>query len=149
MSGRHDLAALRRLMDLCAVGRDLAMQAQTVAEHALDDASLARTRGEEAITLAERDWRDALVSPVLAPEFAAVAAEALIARATTLELAVEREARAQRELEAAKDTRATAEARVRQMDALHGALSSKARHRSDARALARAEDRTMLAWGRT
>ena len=144
MTGRHELAALQRLMKLCAAGRDLALQDQGIAERALEEARVTRMRGEEAIALAEREWRDALVSPVLAPEHAAIAAGTLIARATTLGLAVDCEARAQRELESAKGARVAAEARVRQMDARHATLSRKARHRSDERALARAEDRATL-----
>lgn len=144
MTGRNDLAALRRLMNLCDAGRDLALQNQVIAERTLADATATRARGEEAIAVAEREWRDAFVSPLLAPEFAAVAAETLIARATTLDLARDREARAESELEAATDARVAAEARVRQMDALHGTLVRKARHRAEARRLARAEDRVML-----
>lgn len=147
MSGQVRLVALQRLISLCKIHRDLARQARLLAASALEEAETARTRGAEAVEIAERDWREALSSRTLAPEFASMAGDTLIARATTLDIASQRELRAQTDLRDAEDAGVEAEARLRQMDMLHAALRRKERHRMDQRALARAEDRVMLGWG--
>lgn len=147
MTYHHDLAALGRLMTLCEVGRDLALQTQTAAARALGDAQMSRERGEEAVAVAEREWRETVISQTLAPEYAGVAGETLIARATALDVATERERRAHRDLSDAEEARVEAEARLRQLDALHMMLRRKERRRMDQRILAQAEDRVMLAWG--
>lgn len=149
MTNSSELARIKRLVTLCEVKRNLAEQTQTIAARMLEEAATLRQRGVEAVDLAAHEWQRTLESNALGPELSGTAGDMLIARAATLAVATQREARARSELASADEARAASEVRLRQVEALFSATRRKERHRLDQRALSLTEDRVMLRWGRT